>query len=266
MTEGERWAREALARLRDEGLGPAASVRFLVASQRRANERRAQRPQLAAQARAWSACGALAWLIAAGASAGPCRRRLGSGLAWWGVTALMLDWHLGMVETEAGAPRPLGPADACTLARCWLVPLACDHAGPLVLAAGFASEGLDGALARATAPTRAGRDLEGAVDAAFAAAALRGAVRHGNLSRRAAALEATRLAAGFGVACAAYFGRARAPNRTLARAARASTPVRAAGLLAAGLGRPRTADILVSAGALAGIASVVAAFAQRRTA
>lgn len=263
MTEGERWAREALSRLRDEGLGPAAFARFLVVSQRRANERRAQRPRLAAQARVWSAGGALAWLIAAAADAGPCRRRLRPGLAWWGLTALMLDWHLGMFETEAGEPRPLGPADACTLARCWLVPLAAERPGPFVLAAGFASDGLDGVLARATAPTRAGRDLEGAVDAAFAAAALRGAVRGGNLSRRAAALEATRLATGFGVTCATYFGRARAPDRMVARAARASTPVRAAGLLAAGLGRRRTADALVTAGALAGIASVVA---QRRTA
>jgi len=135
-----------------------------------------------------------------------------------------------------------------------------------VLAAGFASDGLDGLLDRATAPTRAGRDLEGAVDAAFAAAALRGALRAGNLSRRAAALEATRLATGFGVTCAAYFGKARAPDPAMVRAARASTPVRAAGLLAAGLGRPRTADALVTAGSLAGIASVVAGRAQRRTA
>ncbi len=140
-----------------------AFARFLVASHRRAAENRARRPELAAQARRWSAVGAAAWLVVG---------RSPRGLAWWGLTVLMLDWHLGMVETESGEPRPLGPADACTLARSWLVPLAADRAAPLVVAAGFTLDAVDGPLARASAPTRAGRDLEGSVDAAFTVAAL----------------------------------------------------------------------------------------------
>ena len=58
MTEGERWAREALDRLRAEDLTGPAFARFLGASQRRADENRASRPELAAQARRWSAVGA----------------------------------------------------------------------------------------------------------------------------------------------------------------------------------------------------------------
>ena len=44
-------------------------------------------------------------------------------------------------------------------------------------AAGAISDVLDGVLARRSGPTRAGRDLEGLVDACFGAAALRGALR-----------------------------------------------------------------------------------------
>jgi hypothetical protein len=59
MTEGERWAREALAELRERRSLP----RFLMASHRRAAATRARRPRLARQARAWSAAGAVAWTL-----------------------------------------------------------------------------------------------------------------------------------------------------------------------------------------------------------
>ena len=250
MTEGERWVRDALVDLRAAGYAPGAVGSFLAASQRRANETRADRPGLARQARAWTALGALAWILPALAGRG-----WRGGLCWWGFCALMLDWHLGMVESERGEPRALGPADALTLARAWLVPLAADRAGPLVCAVGLASDALDGPLARRAVPTRAGRDLEGAVDAAFAAAALRGAVRGGGLGRPAAALEAGRLACGVAFSCASWFGAARPPDPALARAARATTPIRALGLMAASLRRRRVAGVLVGAGALAGAAS-----------
>ena len=165
----------------------------------------------------------------------------------------MLDWHLGMVETESGEPRPLGPADACTLARSWLVPLAAERAAPLVVAAGFALDAVDGPLARATAPTRAGRDLEGAVDAAFTVAALRGAVRSGGLGAgggHARSGEAGHRLRGH---LRRLLRRSRPPDRAAARAARGSSPVRAAGLLAAGLGYRRAANALVVAGVLAGV-------------
>ena len=59
---------------------------------------------------------------------------------------------------------------------------------------------LDGALARRAEPTRAGRDLEGLVDACFALAALRGLTRAGRLGRAAGLAEAGRLIAGVGYA------------------------------------------------------------------
>ncbi len=255
MTEGERWARDALASLRADRFGPAAIAAFLAASQRRANEIRAQRPALARQARAWSALGAAAWAMPAALGVQPVRRRAAPGLAWWALTSLMLDWHLGMVETEEGEPRALGAADACTLARAWLVPLAAERPGSLVCLAGFGSDGLDGVLARRSRTTRAGRDLEGLVDVAFAAAALRGAVRCGGLGRAPAAVEAARLLGGFAVTWASYLATARRPDPGLTRAARITTPLRMAGIVAAGTGRRRAADVLVATGAVMGLAA-----------
>ena len=255
MTDGERWAREALAELRAAHFTPAAVLRFLVASQRRANATRARRPALARQARAWTLVGTTAWVVPAALRVQPLRRRMRAGLAWWGLTALMLDWHLGMVESEDGEPRPLSAADACTLTRAWLVPLAAERPGALVCAIGFGSDGLDGVLARRSGTTRAGRDLEGVVDAAFLISALRGAVRCGGLGRRAAALESMRVLSGAALTWVAYFGAAEPPDPGFARAARATTPIRAAGIVLAGLGRRRAANALVTMGALTGAAA-----------
>lgn len=260
LTAGERWTRAELVRLRTAGWTPAAVSGFLVASTRRARDVRSERPQLARQARRWSVVGAVPWLLVPAL-----RRRAPAGLASWGATALMLDWHLGMIETPDGRPRSLGPADAMTLVRAWLVPVAAHRPSPLVCVAALATDGLDGALARATAPTRLGRDLEGLVDTAFALAAVRGAAHQGWLGRGAAAAEAVRLA--LGTATAVYFGAARRPDPALLRSARVLTPVRSAGLLAAGLGRRRLANGLVTAGAAASVALTLRATsrAQRRT-
>src|SRR5919202_467980 len=127
LTEGERWSREQLAALLEGRFSPASIGRFLLASQLRANAVRSDRPDLARQAWTWMAAGGGAWLILAGAGAQPFRRRWRGGLAWWAATAVMLDWHLGMVETPDGRPCGLGPADAVTLLRAWLVP---DARGP----------------------------------------------------------------------------------------------------------------------------------------
>jgi len=48
-----------------------------------------------------------------------------------------------------------------------------------------------------------------------------------------------------------------APNPLVTRAARKATPVRAAGLIAAGLGRRRLASTLLAAGSAWSIASLV---------
>lgn len=264
LTDGERWARQELAALRSAGYVPAAWRRFLAASLRRARERRDERPELARQARAWIAIGAAAWAGAAAAGAQPFRRRTRSGLGWWALTGLMLDWHLGMVETTGGGPRALGPADACTLLRAWLTPAAADDPSAPICAVAAITDVLDGALARAGEPTRIGRDLEGLVDTAFALAALRGATGRGRLGGPVAAVEAARLSAGTLYASAAYFRTAEPPDTRLTGSARMASPVRAAGLIAAGLGRRRAAGALVAASSAVSLAATTrAALAPR---
>lgn len=206
------------------------------------------RPALRRQSWRWLATGALLWCALAVARVEPFRSRTGGGLAWWALTALMLDWHLGMVETEDGRPRPLGPADALTLARVWLAPAALAQPTPLLCAAGFATDVLDGQAARATDPTRAGRDLEALADSCFTGAVLLGLRRQNRIGRTASGAELIRLVAGFSYALAVYFGRAQAPDPSLTRAARVTTPVRAGGLIAAAAGSSRLGTALVGAG------------------
>ena len=263
LTDGERWARDELERLKGRRFAPGAMVRFVVAGCARADERRRARPALARQAWGWMGAGGAAWVVLALAGAEPFRRGVRGGLAWWGATALMVDWHLGMVETEDGRPRALGPADALTLARAWLVPVAAHAPTPLVCVAAGASDVLDGHLARAGEPTRIGRDLEGLVDAAFAVAALRGALHRDWLGRPAAVGEAVRLGAGFAYALYVYFGRATAPDPAVTRAARITTPVRVAGLVVAGTGRRRLADALVAGGCAWSVGAVARALVSR---
>lgn len=262
-TAGELWAGEQLRSLLDARFGPVAVVRFLVASQRRANAERRARPAVARRMRAWVAAGAGAWAALALAGAEPFRRRAGAFAAWWALTWLMLDWHVGMVETEDGCPRNLGPADACTLARVWLVPAAADTPAAWMCAMALVTDGLDGRLARASEPTRIGRDLEGLADWAFAAAALRGAVSRGWLSRAAGAGELARLGIGLGYALYVWFGSARAPDPRVLHAARLTTPVRAGGLVAAALGHRRAAGALVAGGAGWSVLAIVRALAHR---
>lgn len=262
-TEGERWTRAELARLRAGRFAPGAVGRFLVASQRRANEVRRARPALGRQARGWTGAGAAAWIGLGAAGVEPFRSRRAAGLAWWAACAVMLDWHLGMVETPAGAARPLSGADAVTLARAWLVPVVWDDPQPLALVAGALSDGVDGVLARRGEPTRIGGDLEGLVDACFAVAALAGARRSGRLGAAAARAEVGRLSVGFGYSLWAYFARLAPPDPRWARTARALTPVRAGGLVAAGLGLRRTADALVLGGAAASVGVLAAEWRER---
>jgi len=259
LTEGELWAREQLTALLAARFSPPAAGRFLLASQRRANDVRQARPELGRQARRWMAGGGCGWAGLAVLRAQPFRRRWRSGLGWWAACAAMLDWHLGMVETVDGRPRALGPADAVTLARAWLVPVALDSPSALVCGLAAATDVIDGRLARATGPTRIGRDLEGLVDTCFGAAALRAGLRQRRIGRVVVAGELARLAAGLGYALYVYFVRASAPDPRVARAGRVTTPVRVAGLIAAGLGRRRLAGALVGGGALWSVAALASA-------
>jgi phosphatidylglycerophosphate synthase len=186
----------------------------------------------------------------------PYRNRVPSGLAWWTATWLILRWHLGMVETEDGRALPLGPADACTLFRAWLVPLAAEPR-PAVHALALASDVVDGPLARRRGTTRFGRDLEGIVDAAFAAAALRGLARRGAIGRPLVAVEAVRQAAGAIYTAGRYFGAARPPDRGRLHAGRVAAPIRGAGLIAAAAQRRRAAQALLCAAAVTSAAAIV---------
>lgn len=256
LTEGEIWARDQLGVLRRERFNPRAVAAFFAASQRRAGEVRSARPGLARRERAWAALGAGAWLSLAALGIEPFRGHIRSGLTAWGTTVVMLDWHLGMLETEDGRLRTLGGADALTLSRAWLVPAVAARPSGALLAVGFATDVLDGRVARRSEPTRLGRDLEGVVDAAFGVAAIRGAIRGRQLARCAGAVELVRVAAGFAYGLAVYFGKARPPDRRVLAAGRATTPLRACGLIVAAAGRRRLGSLLLGTGSAAAVAAL----------
>jgi phosphatidylglycerophosphate synthase len=246
-TDGERWARAELGRLRARRFAPRAAAEFLHASWRRSAATRRARPALARQARRWMAAGAAGQLVWAGGDG----RRSRDGLAWWALVTAMVDWHLGMLETEDGRRRDLGAADALTLGRAWLVPVARHSASTGVVAAALLTDALDGILARRAGATRAGRDLEGLVDACFQVAALRGARERGALGPWAVRAEVARLAAGSAYATTIWFGRAAPPSRAVLRAGRAATLLRGGGLLAGVAGRRRLGGALLASGSAA---------------
>ena len=250
MTEGERWTREALHRLRSGGYRQRDRVSFLAESLQRAAETRRARPGLASQSRRWGTAGAAACLA---------RRRSRSslaGLAWWALVWKMVDWHLGMVEGPQGERRErLSAADALTLARFWLAPLAARPSTrsslAAVVAAGAISDVADGRLAARRGPTRLGRDLDSAADSAFFGAAAAGAARNRWLPPRAAAWLGLRYGASLSYVTAHYFLRAAPPPRASGRWA---SPLRVAGLLAATARLPRTAETLLAAGSMLPVA------------
>lgn len=256
------WVRDQLTQVRAAGFSPSAVVGFLAASQRRAAEARAARPELAQRAHRWMSAGAGAWIILAAYGKEPYRRRCAAGLSWWACVAVMLEWHLGMFETEDGTARNLGPADALTLTRAWLVPVMADGLSPAVIAAAAGTDVLDGIVARATAPTRAGRDLEGLVDALASAAALLGARRRDEISHAAANLEIARLTAGVGYGLFVYFGRSDSPDPAVTRAARVTTPLRVGGLILAARRRRRTGSALLAVGSLLSLAAIGRSLAE----
>jgi phosphatidylglycerophosphate synthase len=233
-TEGERWSRELLDRLRSERFTVPAWRRFFGDGFRRARLTRARRPELVAQSRAWGWAG-LAAAVPFGA------RATASWALWWA----MVDWHLGMVETAGGRERQLGAADALTLARLWAVPVVRRHPETWLVAAGMATDLVDGVLARHAGPTRLGRDFDSTADTLFLDAALRGAVERRGLDPRLLALERARLLVGTAVTFGSYFGDSEpAPvqqNRGLAAV------LASAGALLAVSGRPRLAEPLIGA-------------------
>lgn len=179
MTDGERWTLELLAELRAARFRPRAWARFLAASFERAAEQRRLHRRAHRQALALTCVGLAAW--AAPAVLGHAALGL-AGAGWLVATMLMVDWHLGMLETRDGLLLGrLGLANMVTIGRGAAVPIlfAVDAGGLLVaLALLGALDVVDGALARGLDErTRLGAWLEGSLDTlvvvAFALAAAR---------------------------------------------------------------------------------------------
>jgi len=166
VTEGEVWARRILAELRDAGFRPRAWGRFLDASfERAALVRRSH-----ATAHRQVLVGAGAGVIVFGAVAALGRPGLAlAGVAWHLALAVMVDWHLGMLERRDGsALAGLGRANAITLVRAAVIPalFALDASGLLLgLVVLAALDVLDGAVARRRDErTRLGAWLDGSTD------------------------------------------------------------------------------------------------------
>jgi hypothetical protein len=233
-TEGERWSRALLDRLREERFTADAWRQFFDDGFRRSRIIRSRRPSLVRQSRRWGACG-----LAAAVPFGP--RAIGSWALWWA----MVDWHLGMVESPGGQPRGLAACDALTLSRIWAVPVVRRHPEPWLVAAGMATDLLDGALARRAGPTRLGRDFDATADTLFLDAALRGAVERHGLDPRLLDLERARLVVGTAVTFANYFGASEPAPQQQNRGFAAV--LAAGGAMLAVCGRPRAAEPLIGA-------------------
>lgn len=255
LTAGERWTAEALLELRRSRYRPAAWHRFIRRSLERSAETRRARPNLARQARRWGVIGAAAWLAACEVSKrhpGASPRRT-SGLLWWFAVWKMVDWHLGMAEGGDGKPRErLSRADALTLARFWLVPLApavrhSASALPALIVVGGLTDWLDGVLARRDGRTRLGRDLDTTADLAFLGAAAASARAAGRLPKPGVWALGLRYALGVAVALAAVFGRARRPA---IRARPSGAALRVTGLAVAASGPAASGTTVLVIGCL----------------
>jgi phosphatidylglycerophosphate synthase len=262
MTSGERWAVAELGELRVGGFRPHGWQRFVSASFQRAAATRQARPELARQARIWSAVGLCAGIAVCARSPFPGPRPLRFAL-WWLASCAMLDWHLGMVEGPHGEHRErLSTADALTLTRISLVPFLAAQSDPerasartfiVLLVLAGASDALDGVLARRAGPTRLGRDLDPIADALTSAAAARAARRAEWLPAGAARLSIARSALPLAAVAARYFRTGQRPATDAFRATRPLSPVMLGGLVAAPLSA-RTGVALTSAASIGSLA------------
>jgi phosphatidylglycerophosphate synthase len=234
LTEGEQWSRDLLDRLRDRKFSPPAWRDFLADAFERSRLIRTRRPGVTRQSRRWGAAG-----LAAAVPFGP--RAAGLWALWWA----LLDWHLGMLETPGGEPRPLRAQDALTLARLWAAPVARRHPEPWLVATALASDVADGALARRSGPTRLGRDFDSTADMLFLDQVLRGAIEQRGLDPALLTLERARLVTGAALVFASYFGRSEPAPLMADR--RPAAVLAGAGLLLAVSGRPRPAELLLAA-------------------
>lgn len=261
-TLGERWSRELLRELGEGGYRPHAWTAFLRRSFERAAGTRRARPSLARQADTWLR----GWLAASAAARIPALARLlprvpaAAELRWWTATALLLRWHIGMVEGPRGEPRErLGAADALALARVWTAPRLVRASEPraflaLLTAVGVA-DAVDGPLARRSGVTRLGRELDRLADACAFVAAVGAARRAGWITAWASRAFAVRYAAGTGYVTAHYLLRATPPQPAARDVTRAVTPAFVLGLGAGALGARRAGSAAVGAASLTALAA-----------
>jgi cardiolipin synthase len=258
VTEGERWTRELLAELRDGRFSPPAWRRFLRESFARAREQRAAHPSAHRQVVLAGVAGLGGW----GGVAAAGRPMLGAvGAAWWLAVALMLNWHLGLLETPEGRRVDrLGLPNLLSLSRAGLLP-ALPVLPPAWLAtallAAAVTDVLDGRLARARgAVTRLGLWLDGTVDGLLLAVAAATLAHVGRLPWWAATLVLLRVALPW-VSLPIWFARAEIPTFGGYVSGRIPGAVLLAGLVAAALAVPGAAE-LAGAGAIGGIATFAA--------
>ncbi len=258
-TEGERWAAEALTTLREAGFAPAAVATFLGASLQRAHDTRAAQPELRRQSRKWIVAILLGTLVVREAAVGrgaPAPSRT-AAIGWGCALALMLDWHLGMVEGLDGESRgALIGADALTLTRAALAPMvaaAPPHVtwfSALLLVAAL-TDLLDGQLARRSQPSRFGRDFDSLADSAFRMAAIRGAHRERWIDKSAYRAFIGRQALLAALATTHWFGRSQRPPEP-SPVTRWHVPLMLGGLAVAARGRQRIGTRVLNAAALLG--------------
>jgi len=257
VTEGERWTEQLLAELRAAGYRPRAWGRLLSDSRTRAAVTRARRQREHRQALALAAAGLLAWgtVMLAGHPLAAV-----AGASWWLLLALMLDWHLGMLESADGdRVEGLGIANVICVGRAGLAPALVIASPPilagLLVAAGI-SDAVDGPIARARRQqTRLGHWLDGSADGLVLGAAAIGAAHAQLLPWWATALVLGRHGLQWLVIAAAYFARAQAPPRHGFVSGRLPGLVLFAGLLLALLQVPGAAA-LVAAGAVGALATL----------
>lgn len=193
---------------------------------------------------------AVAWSPAAAVALG----------AWWAATALMVSWHLGLLETPDGrALTRLGAANLVTIGRSAVVPLL-PFLTPVPLAAVLAiaalSDAIDGPLARRRGETsRLGRWLDASVDSLLLAAALLAAARLGLLSSVPLVLAFVRALLPWPVLFLRAFSRAQVPPVARVPFGRSSGFAIGAGIAVAALGVPEGGTV-VAAGSILGLAGM----------
>jgi phosphatidylglycerophosphate synthase len=259
MTGGETWTRERLAELRAAHYRPDAWRTFLARSFARAATTRAIRTREHRQLLTLAALGGAAWAVLA---------TLGwpwlalAGAAWLAALLLMVDWHLGMLESDAGRPlQGLGAANLVSLLRGAVAPalLAAPPTALLTLLLGAGlSDAIDGPLARTRGQaSRLGRFLDPGLDAFVLGAAAVDSARLGLLPWWAASLALARYAGQWAGLAVAYFARIEVPRPTGFVPWKLPGPLVFSGLMLA-CAHLAMAPTVVAAGALAGLATLTA--------